>query len=101
MYEFEIYFSDLNEEAQKDLLDKAGIKDPEDANWDIFPIATIQMDSRLQDEAEEIMQDYLDGNEEDMIRQLKALHEKGDVTETLYNYIIENWDNLLEIKEDN
>lgn len=101
MYEFEIYFTDLNEEAQKDLLDKAGIKNPEDANWDIFPIATIPMGSNLQDKAEEIMQDYLDGNEEDMISQLKALREKGEVTETLYNYIIENWDNLLEIKEDN
>ena len=39
---FEIYFSDLTKEAQDDLLEKANITKPEDANWDVFPIATIE-----------------------------------------------------------
>ena len=38
---FEIYFSDLNEKAQKRLLDFVGISSPSEANWDmdILPIA--------------------------------------------------------------
>ena len=40
MKEYEIYFSDLNEDAQKELLEMAGITDPGDMNWDILPIAT-------------------------------------------------------------
>jgi hypothetical protein len=35
---FEIYFSDLNEHAQKELLELAGVKDPKDMNWDVFPV---------------------------------------------------------------
>ena len=40
---FEIYFSDLNKEAQEALLEQAKITKPEDANWDVFPIATIDV----------------------------------------------------------
>jgi len=36
--EIEIYFNDLNPEAQKELLDKLGTT-PEDENWDVFPLA--------------------------------------------------------------
>ena len=38
---FEIYFSDLNEDAQKRLLEAVGAKDASDMNWDmdICPIA--------------------------------------------------------------
>ena len=32
---FEIYFSNLNEDAQKQLLELVGIKDPAEMNWDI------------------------------------------------------------------
>lgn len=41
MKEFPIYFSDLNEDAQKRLLDMVGAKDPSEENWDIdmCPIA--------------------------------------------------------------
>lgn len=37
----EIYFSDLNEEAQKDLLEVVGVSEPAEMNWDIdiCPIA--------------------------------------------------------------
>jgi len=39
--EFNIYFSDLNEDAQKRLMEAVGITDPKDMNWDIdmCPIA--------------------------------------------------------------
>ena len=38
---FDIYFSDLNEEAQKELPELVGATDPSDMNWDIdmCPIA--------------------------------------------------------------
>ena len=41
METFEIYFSDLNEDAQKRLLDAAGAESAADMNWDmdIIPIA--------------------------------------------------------------
>lgn len=38
---FELYFSDLNENAQQEILEKAGVKKPEDMNWDVFPITVI------------------------------------------------------------
>lgn len=39
---FNIYFSDLNEKAQKELLDAVGAKDAAEMNWDldIIPLAT-------------------------------------------------------------
>lgn len=41
MESFEIYFSDLNEDAQKRLLDAVGAESAADMNWDmdIIPIA--------------------------------------------------------------
>lgn len=53
MKEFEIYFSDLNEEAQKELLEAVGAETPADMNWDInlLPIATYQFE--IEDEDEE------------------------------------------------
>lgn len=41
---FELYFTDLTEEAQKELLEKAGVESPEDMNWDVFPITTIEFE---------------------------------------------------------
>ena len=40
-HEFEIYFSDLNEDAQARLLEVVGVETPADMNWDIdmAPIA--------------------------------------------------------------
>lgn len=34
-----IFFSDLSEEAQQKALDKKGISDYRDVNWDILPMA--------------------------------------------------------------
>lgn len=47
MESFEIYFSDLTEDAQKRLLDFVGAKTAADMNWDmdILPIATFERDS--------------------------------------------------------
>jgi len=40
--EFEIYFNDLTEKAQKELLQMAEIETPQDANWDgYWPIASV------------------------------------------------------------
>jgi hypothetical protein len=41
---FELYFSDLNEKAQQEILEKAGVEKPEDMNWDVFPITTIEFE---------------------------------------------------------
>ena len=38
----EIYFDDLTPSAQKKVLEEAGITNPKEANWDIFPIATYE-----------------------------------------------------------
>lgn len=38
---FEIYFHDLKEKVQQELLDFYGIESPEDMNWDVFPVAII------------------------------------------------------------
>lgn len=40
-FEVEIYFRDLKEEVQKELLAAAEIADPSEANWDMFPIAVV------------------------------------------------------------
>lgn len=40
--EFEIYFEDLKEETQQQLLEAMGIKNPSEVNWDVFPIATLE-----------------------------------------------------------
>lgn len=44
METFEIYFSDLNEDAQKRLLEFVGAKTAADMNWDmdILPVATFE-----------------------------------------------------------
>ena len=41
MNSFEIYFSDLTEEAQKRLLEAAGLDSHKEANWDTLPVTTI------------------------------------------------------------
>ena len=40
----ELYFQDLSVAAQKELLKTSGITDPTQANWDTFPIATIELE---------------------------------------------------------
>lgn len=45
----EIYFDNLKEETQKELLDNAGISSPEEANWDVFPVAVVETENMLHD----------------------------------------------------
>jgi len=40
---FEIYFRDLVPEAQEAALSFFGVSSPQDANWDSFPISTIEV----------------------------------------------------------
>lgn len=46
MKTFEIYFSDLNEKAQNELLEMVGIDNASEMNWDIdvIPIATFDFE---------------------------------------------------------
>ena len=46
MKSFEIYFSDLNDDAQKRLLEAVNVKEPADMNWDmdILPIAIFDIE---------------------------------------------------------
>lgn len=44
MKTFYIYFDDLKEEAQDELLEFAGVSDAGEMNWEIFPITTIELE---------------------------------------------------------
>ena len=48
--DFDIYFGDLDSEAQEALLKAVGIEDYKDLSWDIIPVATIHL-NRREDEA--------------------------------------------------
>lgn len=50
--EFSIYWSDLNPDTQKRLLEAFNIESPKEMNWDadIFPVATIVKGEDLDDE---------------------------------------------------
>ena len=50
MKTFEIYFSDLNEDAQKRLLEVVGAETPADMNWDIdmCPIAMYDFETETE-----------------------------------------------------
>ena len=50
--DFEIYFHDLKEEVQQQLLEAFGMKSPKERNWDVFPIAIIPC-SRMDEDEEE------------------------------------------------
>lgn len=47
--DFEIYFEDLKEDAQKQLLEYMGINSPEQLNWDSFPIVSFDNGEGAQD----------------------------------------------------
>lgn len=55
MKTFKIYYHDLNEKAQKELLEFVGETDPSEMNWsnneyaDIFPIAFYDIEEDLND----------------------------------------------------
>ena len=62
----EIMFDDLTEDAQKRLLDEAGVSKPEDMHWDEIPVAVVEFsenDHELEEEdfSDDIYDDsYLD-----------------------------------------
>lgn len=60
MKEFEIYFNDLTEEAQKELLMFMGISGSTEMNWDVFPITTITKEE--DNDTEEMRQEHLGNN---------------------------------------
>lgn len=39
----EIYFSDLKQETQEEILDTVGISNPKELNWDVVPLTTIDI----------------------------------------------------------
>lgn len=43
MTDIEIYFDDLSEAKQKELLEAVGVKTAEDMNWDVIPITTVEL----------------------------------------------------------
>ena len=49
---FEIYFNDLNEDAQKRLLEAVNVKEPRDMNWDInmCPLSIYQVNRNVTQE---------------------------------------------------
>ena len=55
--DFEIFFSDLNEEAQRSLLEALGIDDPKEMNWDmdVFSVATFP----IEEEEDMILQEQM------------------------------------------
>ena len=44
MASMNIYFSDLTETAQKELLETAGISNETEMNWDVFHVTTVEFD---------------------------------------------------------
>lgn len=48
--DIEIYFSDLNEEAQSRFLEATGIKTSDEGNYDTFPIAVAPIPEPLCEE---------------------------------------------------
>jgi len=43
----EIYYGDLSDEKQEELLEAHGIESPDEANWDVFPVATASADPEV------------------------------------------------------
>jgi len=40
----DVFFADLSEEKQKEILEAFKIEKPEDMNWDVFPLAIINVE---------------------------------------------------------
>lgn len=40
----EIFYDDLNEEAQERVLEAAGVEDPDDMNWDTMPLTIVEFE---------------------------------------------------------
>lgn len=40
---FSLFYSDLTTDAQKEILEKARIKNPKELNWDVYPITEFEI----------------------------------------------------------
>jgi hypothetical protein len=49
MTTIEIYFADLCEEKQKEMLEAVGVNGPEEMNWDAFPLTSIDLEADSSD----------------------------------------------------
>ena len=47
-----IMFEDLNEDAQRRLLAEAGIESPEERDWDVEPIAIVDIEEEQDDDTD-------------------------------------------------
>jgi len=47
----ELYFNDLTAEAQKKYMEVAGVSDPSELNWEVSPIAIIEVEENQDDES--------------------------------------------------
>ena len=57
----EIYFSDLNEDAQKAVLDFYELETPEDGNYDVFPICVLEHEDESLDDTESVQDQVGEG----------------------------------------
>jgi hypothetical protein len=55
----EIMFDDLNEDAQKRLLDEASVSRPEDMHWDEVPVAVVEFSEDHELNEDNFAEDYL------------------------------------------
>lgn len=39
----EIYFDDLKADVQQEILERVGVQDPADMNWDVWPICVFEI----------------------------------------------------------
>jgi len=92
----DIYFYDLNERAQEAVLQEAGIKSAEDANWDVYPLAVIDFENIRYENATEIVNEIRDWDnkttKEEILEELKTRVERREIVQELYDYIEENWE---------
>ena len=104
MTQFELYFSDLTEQAQEELCKKAGIEDPDEMNWDVFPITTIEFEDEDEELTDELKQQAVEtfvdiakqyNNYDDIKDRIRGLHSSDELTDAQYDYIIQEWDNIL------
>lgn len=84
---FELYFSDLTEYAQQELLKKAGITKPEDKNWDVFPIFTFTLDNEEDEEDYDI---WFKGIDLDLYTDVLNIRMQDNYAQAMEDYLKEH-----------
>ena len=94
MNEVEIFFRDLTEGKQQEMLEAAGISDCKEMNWDVFPLTTIvvgdedeTMDENNshhlgEDDIEDLM-GYLTAEEDDTLREYRNRRNNAELRRLL------------------